>query len=95
MMAALVTLEQARWRLRLTADDTFHTPDVQMKMVQATALVVDYIKRPEHGWSPETVPPVIQAAILEVLRHLFEGAEDPLPRGVQNTLDRFRDPAIA
>lgn len=93
MAEALVTLEQARHRLRLTADDAFHFPDVEMKMVQATGIVVDYIKQPDHGWTAETAPPVVQAAILEVVRHLFEGAEDPFPDSVKRVLER--PPALA
>ena len=94
-MAALVTLAQARYRLRLTEDDDYHEPDVQMKMEQATALVIDYIKRPDHGWTDADAPPVIQATILEVLMRLFEGAEDPLSQGIKNMLQRYRDPALA
>lgn len=93
-MAALVTLDQAKMRLRLTDSDSFHDADVTMKAEQATDIVVDYIKRPDHGWTDADAPPIIQAAILEVVRNLFEGT-DPLPQPVKDILWRYRDPALA
>ena len=94
-MAALVTLEQARHRLRLSAAEDYHEPDVEMKMEQASDIVIDYIKRPDHEWTDADTPPVIQAAILEVLMRLFEGSDDPLSSGVKSILWRYRDPALA
>jgi hypothetical protein len=80
---ALITLEQAKLQLRLTGT-TEHDSDIALKMEQATAIVVDYIKRPDHGWeagspgSPGGGSPqddaeftIVQAAILEVLTNLF------------------------
>jgi hypothetical protein len=94
-MSALVTIEQAKISLRLTDTDDYHFPNVEMKMEQATDIVVDYIKRPEHGWTDGDAPPIIQAAVLEVLRRLFEGLDDPLSNDVKNILRRYRDPALA
>lgn len=93
-MAALVKLDQAKLRLRLTEADDYHEPDVKMKMEQASDIVIDYIKRSDHEWTDEDTPPVVQAAILEVVRNLFEGV-DPMPQPVKDLLWRFRDPALA
>lgn len=96
-MVALVTLSEALLRLRLTETESFHVPDVEMKIEQATAIVVNYLKRADdYAW--ELVDPtemsLVKAAILEVVRNMFEGL-DPLPEAVKNLLWRYRDPALA
>ena len=93
-MPALVTLPEAKLRLRIIEADTSFDADVTMKMEQATDIVVDFIKRPDHAWTDADAPSLIKAAVLEVVRHLFEG-NDPLPQSVKDLLWRYRDPALA
>jgi hypothetical protein len=97
---ALITIEQAKQQLRIDFDD--QNADLQMKMEQASEIVVDYLKKPDHGWTDATVPKTVQAAILLVLTALFDdrdgsGEGDYLaPDGpVARLLARHRDPAIA
>ena len=102
-MTALVTMAQAKSHLRVdhSDDDT----DIALKADQATAIVIDYIKQPEHGWDETTVPLHIQAAILIMLSKLYddrkagetdnETATGWLPKAVTSLLHRSRDPAIA
>jgi hypothetical protein len=99
-MATLITIEQAKQQLRIDFDD--QNADLQMKMEQASDIIVDYLKKPDHGWNTETVPKTVQAAILLVLTALFDdrdgsGEGDYItPNGpVARLLARHRDPAIA
>lgn len=97
-MPALVTIEQARRHLRLTVDDmdTDTAADVATKSETASEIVIDYIKRPAHGWTADTVPGVVRAAILLTLAALFEDRETAtVSEPVKNLLHRFRDPALA
>jgi hypothetical protein len=93
-MPALVTLEEAKLRLRIVPAETAFDGDLAMKIEQATDIVVDYIKQANHTWTDVDSPPLIKAAILEVVKNLFEGAE-PLPQAIKNILWRYRDPALA
>ncbi|ACL57572.1 head-tail connector protein [Methylobacterium nodulans] len=93
---ALVTLEAAKLHLRI--DGTDEDALVQDKIEAATDLVLDYLKTPEHGWTAETVPARVKAAILLALGVLYENREgqvDPLTDAVRSLLHRLRDPAIA
>jgi len=93
-MASLISLADAKTDLRVTSTDDDN--DVTLKMNMATEIVVDYIKRPDHGWDVDTSPYLIKAAIILVLRNLFdEENSDPLTDGVKAILHRFRDPALA
>jgi hypothetical protein len=107
-MAALISLEQAKIQCRIPADTTEYDDDLWLKIEQATAVVIDYIKRPDHGWvlgtqgSPEDDPAftIVQAAILEVTNNLFQhrgdtDVEGPITPRVESMLRRLRDPALA
>lgn len=91
---SLVTLAEAKTRLRLTDDDDWHEPNVEMKMVQATDIVLNYIKRTDNVWNETTAPPLVKAAILEVINNLFQDA-DPLSVPVKNLLHGLRVPTLA
>lgn len=103
-MAALVTLEQARMHLRIS-DTVEDDPDIQMKLEQASDIVLDYIKQRDAPWTPTTVPRPVQAAVLIMLSRLFDdraaGVENNqvalgyLPPSVTALLHRYRDPALA
>jgi len=97
---ALITIEQAKQQLRIDYDD--QDVDLRMKMEQASEIVVDYLKKPQHGWTETTAPKPVQAAILLVLTALWDdrtgaGGGDYLASNgpVARLLARFRDPAIA
>ena len=100
---ALVTYTDAIRHLRLEGSDP-DQQDINSKMEQATALVINYLKRPDHGWTVETDPSedyefaMVQAAIFKVIRNLDayrgEDARDPM-EGVIQMLSMLRDPALA
>jgi hypothetical protein len=97
---ALITVEQAKHHLRIDYDD--QNADLSMKVEQASAIVIDYLKKPDHGWTTQTVPYPVQAAILLVLTALWDNrngqgdGEYLAPGGpVARLLSRHRDPAIA
>jgi hypothetical protein len=94
-MSALVSLLEAKDHLRVTDDDS--DSDIASKVLTATDIVIDYIERPAHGWTEETVPWRVKGAILLVLGALFHDREggDPLSDGVIRLLWRLRDPVIA
>jgi hypothetical protein len=99
-MAALVTTEEARTHLRLTEGDMGDADTavtVTLYAEAATEIVIDYIKRPDHGWTDEDAPFLIKAAILLVTGALFDNREggDPLSDAVKSLVQRYRDPALA
>ncbi|GJD41313.1 head-tail connector protein [Methylobacterium bullatum] len=95
-MPALISLETAKRHLLIDYDD--RDEDIQAKAEEATDIVVDYLKRPDHGWTFETVPGRVRAAILLTLGVIYEDREgqvDPLSDAVRSLLHRMRDPALA
>lgn len=100
-MTALITTAAARIQLRLTEDeltDADVAADVAQKAADATGIVIDYLKTPEHGWTQETVPAPVRASILLVLTIIYEyrgGEVDPINGPVKSLLRRRRDPALA
>lgn len=103
MVDPLITLEEAVGQLKISADED--EDDITLKMSLATAIVIDYIKRPDHGWDADTVPDVVKAAILEQLVELYRfRGDDPqapapadgyLSPSISRKLHRYRDPALA
>lgn len=104
-MTPLVTLEQVNLALKLdlTPEDD-RTPDVEWKIAQATEIVIDYLKKPDHEWTTEDVPGQVSAAIILVIRALIDGEEAELLSGLAKgdtatpvvaLLMRLRDPALA
>jgi hypothetical protein len=81
MTPELVSLEQAKAHLRLVG--TTEDEDIQLKLDQATALVLDYINQRVDeteaaawagtiaSWTDETAPPQVQAAILIQCAELY------------------------
>jgi uncharacterized phage protein (predicted DNA packaging) len=79
-MAALLTLDVAKKHLRV--DHTDDDADIQRKIDQASAIVLDYIKKtvgtpnPEDpsivDWTDATVPPPVAAAIEILLSKLYD-----------------------
>ena len=108
-MAGLITLAIAKTHLRIT--DTDHDADVQLKLDQAEAAVLDYLKpartgeaRTDWPWTTATLPAPVQAAMLVLLRYLYDAergdeasAEKPSTvwEVISNLVIRYRDQAIA
>ena len=97
---ALSTNKQAKDHLLIDYDD--RDADLALKMQRAEETVVDYRKKPNHGWKEGTVPKTVQTAILLVLTALSddrdgsgEGDYFALGGPVARLLARHRDPAIA
>ncbi|KSV72939.1 hypothetical protein N182_28860 [Sinorhizobium sp. GL2] len=103
---ALVTLDQVNLALRLDlVDNDDRIPDVNLKIKQAESAVIRFLKKPDHGWTEETVPGEVSAAILIVIQSLLDEADtgamlaglgtgDP-KSPVVALLYRLRDPALA
>lgn len=95
-MPALVTTPEAKLRLRIDADD--EDTAIASMLGEASDIVIDYIKRPAHGWTTDTLPGPIKSAILLVFGGLYEGRgpdAELLTDTVKALVHRFRDPAIA
>jgi hypothetical protein len=97
---AFITKDQAKRHLLVEYDA--RDADLEMKMQQAEEIVIDYFKRPAHGWTEANVPKTMQATILLVLAALFDdrdrsGEGDYLTPGgpVARLLSRHCNPAIA
>jgi hypothetical protein len=83
MAATLITLDQAKRQLRVT--DTLRDVEITDKMAQAENAVLLYLKPERTGelrdgwpWTIDTVPPVVQAAILIQLTNLDRNRGDSL-----------------
>lgn len=93
-MLSLISMDEAKMHLRI--DDLESDADIETKAVMATAIIVDYIKNPDHGWTVETVPQVIKVAVLLMLAQLFSDRENAtITDPIKNLLHRQRDPSIA
>lgn len=92
-MTPLVTIEALRDRLRI--DEEVSSPDLQRIAEEATAIVIDFLKRPNHGWTVETVPAQVRTTIFMVAQGIDIGEPEPLSRGVKDLLRRMRHPAVA
>lgn len=99
-MAALVSLHRAKEHLRVTTTDS--DADIHLKVEQASAIVLEYLKsRADAGWDDTTAPGPVQAATLLVIGHLYEHRGDDMDRdgalwqAVERLLMRSRDPALA
>lgn len=95
-MVALVTLEDAKARLRVdfADEDTL----IEQLLDDATDIIIGYIKQPDHEWDDTTVPPRIRSAILLTVARLYEdreGSEPVLNDTIKGLLHRDRDPALA
>jgi hypothetical protein len=102
----LVTLDQAKAQIRVTSTD--EDGDIEMKLADAEAIVLDYLKdRADDTWTDETVPGPVRAAILRQFAALYQfrgdhpddqgvtADNDGLAAGVKGLLMRMRDPAVA
>ena len=97
-MSELITLESAKDHLRV--DHDLDDGDIQNKIMEASAIVIDYLKLIEipESWDP-VAPEHIQAATKLILGELYRNREsstaDVLSVAVKSLLHRSRDPALA
>lgn len=99
---SLLSLEMAKGHVRVTDDQAL--ADLQTKLEQAEAIVLDYIARPSDatwtatvaGWTETTVPLQVQAAILRVCANLyrFRGDDDGKDRDWSAERDGFLSPDV-
>ncbi len=101
-MVALVSIDSAKAHLSIDWFD--QDEELALKINDASDIVVDYLKRPDHGWDVETVPGQVRASVLLVLGALWAQREgvgdnaadlDPISPTVVSLLRRMRDPALA
>ena len=107
MAQTLVTLDEAKARLRVFIDD--EDADIQAMVEEATAAVIARVDNTEVTdlWtddSPNATPPEARAAVLELTMFLYERdsametALDPhgrLPKRVELLITRLLKPAMA
>jgi hypothetical protein len=98
----LVSLHVAKGHLRIPETDYVNDADVSIKLLQAEAIILGYLKsRADASWTEITAPKEIQAAILLMTAHLYEHrGDDPqtdadLWMAIDRLVIRFRDPALA
>lgn len=92
---SLVSLDTLRFRGKIDFLDI----ELQKLADDATGTVIDYIKRPDHGWTQETVPGEVRAAIIRVAVLMYDQTTSDKPvqfidEGVVALLERHRDPAL-
>ncbi|MFC6197821.1 hypothetical protein [Ponticaulis profundi] len=94
-MSALISLDTLRFRARVDFTDT----ELQGIADDATAIVVDFLKKPDHEWTIETVPGEIRSAIVRVAVLMLDQTTSDkqvefIDKGVKDLLRRHRDPAL-
>ena len=99
----LLTLALAKEHLRIY--DTDHDAEVTTKMTHASFIIRDYLKsRNDPAWTYDTVPDVVQAAVMQLLGLLYEHRGDDFApdnydantwAAIERLLMRRRDPALA
>ncbi len=101
-MIGLVSIEQAKDRLRI--DSTDEDGDIQSMISQASAILLRRIKKTEStindDWgSPIEVPEDIQAVVLEMVSEMYKNREasagDILSERLLMLLEPHRTPTIA
>lgn len=117
MTIELVTLAQVNDALRLNLEGDLSEPsaddgddsrfaDIQLKIKQATDIIMDYLDLSEDsysGWTPETVPGPVSASIILAVKSLYDDPGEAkrladLDKGegaIASLLRRLRDPAMA
>jgi hypothetical protein len=100
----LISLDQAKTHLHIPASTTDRDGDVQDKVEQASAIILEYLDtRAVAGWSDGTVvvPGPVQAATLLLVGHLDEHRGDDMRAdadcwlAIERLLVRRRDAALA
>jgi hypothetical protein len=87
----LIDLDTAKRHLRFNDDEVAPDEIIEEKIVQASAVILDYLKL---SAEPYEVTEVMKAATCLAVEALFDGG-DPLSDVVIRLLHRRRDPALA
>ncbi|QMV00160.1 hypothetical protein GHV40_01055 [Devosia sp. D6-9] len=82
----LVTLKQVNDALRLDLqgeepdyDIDERTPDIELKITQAEAIVLDFIQpKPDPAWTDDTAPGQVTAAIIMAVKCLLDDTEESM-----------------
>lgn len=88
-------------KLHLRRDDDDDDERIVRTMVQASAIVLDYLKISQDSYggtdgNADDVPMMVEAATLLVIENLYDHPEiDPLSEAVRSILHRMRDPAMS
>lgn len=96
---ALITLDQAKRHLQIVNDE--QNEEIEEKVNEASAIVLDYLKVSEDAYEIGEVPYLVQSATKLVIGALLENREgnasgpEPLSQAVKDLLHRYRDPALA
>lgn len=104
-MPTLITLEQAKSHLRLSDWGESPSPedtDLQLKIDQATEIVIDYITRPNdidwqeeiQSWTTTSVPKGIQAAVLAMTGYLYRFRGDDVAADIPKSQHGFLPPDV-
>ena len=109
---SLVTVRQVNDALSLDLQESGSPPtfvderlaNVELKIKQAEDAIIDYLKKPNHGWTEATVPGNVSAAIILAAGSLLDDSKAELLNGLSTgelsnplvgLLHRLRDPALA
>lgn len=90
-MAQIVDLDVVKKHLRYDSDFTEADETLNIKIDQASSIILDYLKTDE---APNPVPDFMQAAACLAVEALYDGG-DPLNETVKALLHRSRDPELA
>lgn len=96
----LVNFQMAKESLNISEAVDDLDAKIQDQLDMASQIVIDYIKRPEHGWTQDTTPLHVKAAVLHILRRIHDDPMGELEGGwlspvAKDLLHRERDPALA
>lgn len=73
----LVTLEEAKWQLRIT--DALHDPDITAKMAIAQEAVLAFMgSAADPAWTDTTAPQAVKHAIQMLTTHYYEHRGDDM-----------------
>lgn len=92
---SLVSLDTLKFRGKIDYTEA----QLAVLLGDAEAIVIDYLKRPDHGWTESTVPGEVRSAIVRVAVLMLDQTTSDKPvqfidEGVVALLERHRDPAL-
>lgn len=104
-MAALVTLDEAKLRIRELTDELDDLVESEL-IPDVSEIILDYLKLPSTSWQtttgePEDVPGPVRSAVMVGISAMLENPEQSpdgpqvLSQAVKDLLHRYRDPALA
>lgn len=112
-MGNLVTVEQVNDALKLDLVKTSSSPieyddprlpDIEEKIEECSDAVLDYLKKLDSTWTPDTAPPRVRSAVILLISSLLDDTKAELLTGLAGgdlknpvvaLLYRTRDPSLA